>query len=121
MPDFETLGAGNAIEEGQFVRIQLNFEFGPQAIDGCYRVTDLLPSGLRPITRSNFGRISPYRVDGQRVTFCVWERSEWSPGYVSYWARVVNAGEYTAEPATIQSAKSRESMNFSDAIRVVIR
>ena len=31
------------------------------------------------------------------------------------------AGEYAAEPATIQSAKSRESMNFSDAIRVVIR
>ena len=121
VPDFETLGAGNAIDEGQFVRIQLTFEFSPQAIDGCYQVTDLLPSGLRPITRNSFGRISPYHVDGQRVSFCVSPRLERQTEYVSYWARVVNAGEFTAEPATIQSAKSRESMNFSDAIQVVIR
>ena len=61
----------------------------------------------------------PYRIDGQRVSFCVSDAP--SSRGATYWARVVSTGEYTAEPALIQSMQSAQSINFSAADRVIIR
>jgi hypothetical protein len=114
----------SALREGALVQINLSATFGPQALDGCYELTDLLPSGLRPVVRPNAwdappGTNYPYRIDGQRVSFCVSN----SPSHqgASYWARVLTTGEYTAEPALIQSMQSAQSINFSTADHVIIR
>jgi len=113
-----------ALHEGELVQIILSAEFGPQALDGCYQLTDLLPSGLRPVVRPYAWGLSPganypYRIDGQRVSFCVSD-APLNQG-ATYWARVVSTGEYTAEPALIQSMQSAQSINFSAADRVIIR
>ena len=85
----------------------LDYELGDKAVDGCYLVTDLLPSGLYPVTRPwQQGIVDdkaswPVAVDGQRVTFCVTKDGDQKP--LTYYARVVGPGEYTAEPATLQS------------------
>ncbi len=39
------------LREGELVRVVLNYTLGPQALDGCYQVSDLLPSGLKAVTR----------------------------------------------------------------------
>jgi hypothetical protein len=112
------------LKEGELVQVLLRAEFGPQALDGCYQLTDLLPSGLRPVVRTYVwglapGANYPYRIDGQRVSFCV-SNAPSNQG-ASYWARVVTTGEYTAEPALIQSMQSAQSINFSAADWVIIR
>lgn len=113
-----------ALREGQLVQVFLTAQFGPQALDGCYQLTDLLPSGLRPVTRTNaWGQLAsvnyPYRIDGQRVSFCV--SKDPSNQGASYWARVVGTGEYIAEPAVIQSMQSAQSINFTAPNPVTIR
>ena len=117
-------GGPLVLEEGSLVLITLDVELGPQALDGCYQVTDLLPSGLRPVTAGRsrglfFGGLSPYRIEGQRVSFCVFDTPRREDP--QYYARVVSTGEYTAEPAVIQSMKSADSINLSALDQVVIR
>jgi hypothetical protein len=113
-----------ALHEGELVQVILGAEFGPQALDGCYQLTDLLPSGLRPVVRTYAwdlppGANYPYRIDGQRVSFCVSDTQ--SNRGATHWARIVSTGEYTAEPALIQSMQSAQSINFSSADRVIIQ
>ena len=113
-----------ALEEGRLVKVTLTMEFGPQALDGCYQVTDTLPSGLRPVVRPwAWGAPTtisyPYRIDGQTVSFCI--AKNYTVKGATYYARVVSAGEYTAEPVIAQSMKSAESINFSPPDTVVIR
>jgi hypothetical protein len=105
------------------VQITLRAEFGPGALDGCYQLTDLLPSGLRPVIRTSAWGLPPdvtypYRIDGQRVSFCVSDAP--TNMVATYWARVVNTGEFTAEPALIQSMQSAQSINFSASDLVII-
>ena len=119
------------IEEGELVRITIAYKLGPQAIDGCYQVSDLLPSGLKPITRlyqwatpEDQGGITgyvdyPYAIEGQRVSFCVYRDSKQLP--LVYYARVIGKGTYTAEPAVIQSQKAPESINLTGSLPVEIR
>jgi hypothetical protein len=125
---------GVSITEEALVRITLDYELGPQALDGCYQVTDMLPSGLKAVTRPAT-RLStqdespllrsdvwyPYRIEGQRVGFCAWKDRDSPHKTIIYYARVVSAGEYIAEPATIQSMKSAESFNLSAPYTVEIR
>jgi hypothetical protein len=103
--------AGDASAD-HIVRVTLTVTFGAQAPAGCYRLSDLLPSGLAPIVAQagwSDGQeegdqptvISPYEIDGQRVSWCV---SPQDPKYVyGYSARVVSPGTYRWEPAVVQS------------------
>jgi len=121
---------GNVYNDDSVVRIVIDWKLGAQALDGCYQVTDILPSGLKPITRlaawgnaggGAIGRygVSPYQVEGQRVSFCV-GKSPWQRPIV-YYARVIGKGKYTGEPAIIQSMRSAESFNLTPADSVQIR
>jgi len=117
---------GGGIGEGDLVQIRLDYQIGPQALDGCYQITDLAPSGLRPMSRMGRGFnntagavLYPYLIDGQRVSFCAY-RSEFSHPAL-YWARVVTKGAYTVEPAIIQSQQSAASANFAPASEITIR
>jgi hypothetical protein len=115
-------GGGTTFEEGDLVKVTLAVQFGAQALDGCYQLSDLLPSGLRAVVNPwSWGLPAnvnyPYRIEGQRVSFCVTKQY---PGAI-YFARVVSAGQYTAEPAVAQSITSAESINFSPPNDVAIR
>ena len=109
------------------MRVELDYTLGPQALNGCYQVSDLLPSGLKAVTRPYAWGIRwpggppvyyPYAIEGQRVSFCVYRSEEQRP--IVYYARVTGRGEFEAEPAIIQSQKAPESINLSAADRVVI-
>jgi len=117
---------GGGIGEGDLVQIRLDYEIGPQALDGCYQLTDLAPSGLRPVSRMAGGFnntpgavLYPYLIDGQRVSFCAYRSSVDHPAM--YWARVVTKGAYAVEPAIIQSQQSAASVNFAPASEITIR
>jgi uncharacterized protein YfaS (alpha-2-macroglobulin family) len=112
------------IEEGDLVRITITYKLGPQAVDGCYQVSDLLPSGLKPITREYEWGITgavdyPYAIEGQRVSFCVYREGRQLP--LVYYARVIGKGTYVVEPAVIQSQKAPESINLTGSFPVDIR
>jgi hypothetical protein len=121
---------GNVYHDDSLVRIVIDWTLGPQALDGCYQVTDILPSGLKPITRlaawrtdgsAEIGQngVVPYQVEGQRVSFCAGKGATQLP--IVYYARVIGKGEYTAEAATIQSMRSADSFNLTAADHVQIR
>jgi hypothetical protein len=114
------------IEDGELVRITIAYKLGPQAMSGCYQVSDLLPSGLKPVTRLYERGIKetevshPYAIEGQRVSFCVY-RGNLQSGALAYYARVIGKGTYTAEPVVIQSQQAAESINLTGSLPVEIR
>jgi hypothetical protein len=100
--------AGNAPDD-RLVRVRIEVTFGPAVTGGCYRITDLLPSGLAPLVagRDWYGDtgdqsvIYPYESDGQRVSWCSYASD--TRRVYGYAARVVSPGTYRWEPAVIQS------------------
>jgi hypothetical protein len=123
--------AGGPIVEGSLVRITLTWTLAPQAVSGCYQVSDLAPSGLRPVMRPYAwdlqglpGYLSnvtyPYAVVGQRTSFCVYANDPYKRPVV-YYARVLGKGAYTAEPAIIQSQRAPESIALTTGEIIDIR
>jgi hypothetical protein len=55
-----SVSPSGVIPSDGLVKVTLRATFGPQAVDGCYLATDVLPSGLAPLDES-----------GQRVAFCL--------------------------------------------------
>jgi hypothetical protein len=112
-------------KEGDVVKVRLIPGFNWQALDGAYQIVDYLPSGLRPVDRlvsgpydySYSSRVYPSEVNGQKVTFVINKNTN-VPVY--YYARVVSKGTYKAEPATLQSLKSLDSITISDEDSVTI-
>jgi hypothetical protein len=102
--------AGDA-SDAHLVKVTLTVSFGAQAPGGCYRLTDLLPSGLAPVVagagwsdEESEGPpdvIGPYDIDGQIVSWCVSPQD--LQHVYGYSARVVTAGTYRWEPAVVQS------------------
>ncbi len=125
--------AASSIEvpEGALVAVTLNFQIGALAPDGCYEITDILPSGLKAITTPYdpllggpigppgfpLATVFPYLSDGQRVSFCV-TRSSRSP--ITYYARVSGKGEFTAEPATIHNQRAPSILNLSLEQKIIV-
>ncbi|MGH2829526.1 MAG: Ig-like domain-containing protein [Actinomycetota bacterium] len=118
-------GTPISVDDGEVVRVVLNFSLGAQADDGCYQVSDLLPSGLRPVTRpyarglEDSGVSYPYAVDGQRVSFCVYKDDK--VRVLQYYARVIGTGTFTAEPAVIQSQRAPGGQTVTGSLSVQIR
>jgi hypothetical protein len=113
------------------VEVRLTATFGPQVVAGCYEVSDLVPSGLVPMdyyrdwysdsNAPSASYISPHRIEGQRVSFCVGPSTESRTVNMRYFARIVTAGTYTWEPAVIQSARAAESINLTTSRELTIR
>lgn len=91
-----TVTPGATVGEHQLVRVEITVTFGSQATDECWLVTDVVPSGLAPISRWD---------GGQRVWGCI---SRDDPDPIGYTARVVSPGTYTWEPAIVQSPAAPE-------------
>jgi alpha-2-macroglobulin len=96
------------------VYVDLAASFGARAPDGCYDVVELVPSGLAPLTISDgqYGQTGvtwPSSVVGQEVRFCAYnDVSTGRAAHLRYAARVVNAGKFAWEPATMQLAAAPE-------------
>ncbi len=107
-------GTGN-FRQGDIVRVEIALSVHKDIIDKDFTVTDILPSGLAALPnpwnrnlQTGLGFNYPVEIAGQRLTFNTWgQNSFW------YYARVVNPGRYSAEPATAQGQKSREIVNYS--------
>jgi uncharacterized protein YfaS (alpha-2-macroglobulin family) len=102
---------GGTIGPTDTVVVSLRVTLGPDARSECWRVVDLVPSGLAPISvrgiwndeESPWTGLSPDFVDGQRVEFCVSRNPKAPVQVLRYVARVVNPGTYAWEPAVLQS------------------
>ncbi len=107
--------AATTFKDGQIVKVVLtmNPKYGQYA--GAYQVTDYLPSGLKPVVDPfAFGFYPPYEsdpcrrsywypdtADGNRISFTAYpdERCKNIPIEISYYARVVSTGTFSADPA----------------------
>lgn len=116
--------------DGDLVRVALDYALEEESAAGCYRLSDLLPSGLRAVTGpydpsvyyegvDQANLVFPYDVVGQRVSFCVYRDGDQEP--LSYLARVVTKGTYAAEPALLQSMEVPASRALSSPAEVTIR
>ncbi|MBU0981808.1 Ig-like domain-containing protein [Patescibacteria group bacterium] len=109
---------------GDLVEVHFNIQ-APADLNGAYRVTDYLPSGLQTSTTPfSFWDTSyidpgssyrhPYKTDQQEVSFFVWcNKDEGLNENFYYLARVINKGEFVAEPATLQSYLYPDRFNVS--------
>jgi hypothetical protein len=93
------------IKENDLVRVQVDYALEPKAFEGCYQITDYVPSGLTPITKRYGWNIRedviyPYRLDPEAVRYCVYKNYA-KP--LVYYARVNSAGTYTSEGTFVQS------------------
>jgi hypothetical protein len=104
-----TVAPTGPIPSDRLVEVTLRATFGPQAVNGCYSVVDVLPSGLAPVGE-----------ESQRVAFCLSPGSDRTDS-VTYRARVVTPGTYTWEPAILQSARAAESLALTPTTQLEIR
>ena len=121
---FSVLGkpANAPVTQDSLVEVDLDVTFGNQASSDCYQVTDLLPSGLKPVTRLSYlsaggfgtppkpGVIVPNLVDGQRVTFCI---ARGTTTRITYYARPSGLGAFTWEPAEINARSTPSQVALS--------
>jgi len=98
----------DSMKEGQLVEVELIVFRPPNKTNMPMKVTDILPSGLVPMTNSNFATGGwsasfdyPFQVEGQSVSF-IWYENDISKKF-SYMARVVAPGLYYADPAKMES------------------
>lgn len=102
-------------KQSDIVKVKIDWNIDKNAIDNGYILTDYVPSGLKPIENVwDLGLKTDdhywYRdIDGQRVTFYIYETEEESkPLY--YYARVVAPGNYKAEGLLIQGTTVKDSL-----------
>lgn len=129
-----TVTPSGTIGATQTVVVTFQVELGPEADQGCWRLTDLAPSGLVPIGTSGRWEESeedegvsnrfverPWRVVGQRVDFCVFRDPKRPVQTLRYLARVVTSGTYRWEPAVLQSSVVPSQGTILPAFEVTIR
>lgn len=110
------------------VSVTLTVSFADNAPEGCYQVTDLVPSGLAPVVEpmgqwwdggGDSRVIGPYAVEGQQVSWCVDPEMD-APIRLGYSARVVTPGTYRWEPAVIQSVAAPSIGSSTPALTYTI-
>jgi len=120
-------GSQDALTEGELVEISLDVSFNGRSTSPFFSISDILPSGLRLVTGPiaatsdyNLERYRPYRVDGQEVSF-YWFADDETSRTFTYFARVVNPGEFYAEPATVTSFFDTNLVNISNSDVITIK
>ena len=111
----------------RLIKVQLRATFGPQAVERCYWVTDLLPSGLLAADwwwteggGYDSDAVGPWWVAGDRVSFCAWPNKE-RVVLMEYRARVVMPGTYRWESAFMHPSGAPERGVLVPASTVTIR
>lgn len=117
------------LNAGDMVKVVINFGFGDKSLEGRYQVSDFLPSGLKiiaaPYTRGlEYLNIRyPYEVDGQRVSFYIYNSAYNSRGNepVIYYARVVSKGTFRAQGAVLQNMEAADEIRMTKEETVTIK
>lgn len=117
-------------KENDLIEVRLYPGFSKEALSGDYQITDILPSGLAPVTKLYYRNYSydcnlwyPYNTEEQMVKYFInrdWHSDRCTFDYIKYYARVKNRGIYQAEPAIIQSFINPEFINYSDPQSITI-
>ncbi len=94
----------NNLQEGDRVRITLHADFTDKSIDGCYQITDNLPGGWQGVIGQYYGYTDwyPYESSNGTVSFMLCSKANQE---VTYTARVVSRGTFTAEAPMIQHSQ----------------
>jgi hypothetical protein len=120
----------NSFKENDLVEVRIYPGIAGDAVEGYYQVTDLMPSGMAPVTRPYSRNMYnshgcsfryPYNIDGQRIKFNVnrgWDSN--CSDYFVYYARVVNPGQYVVEPILVQHYKDNSIFDYSTGSQVNI-
>jgi hypothetical protein len=113
----------NTLQEGDLVRVSLNVTYSGNLQSPYFRVTDILPSGLTPVTswrrNSEYNDTNyPYRIDGQEIAF-YWNNFYYDKT-IDYYAVVIAPGEYYADPAKVEHYQDESVANISKADTVKI-
>ncbi|MDA1060661.1 MAG: polymorphic toxin-type HINT domain-containing protein, partial [bacterium] len=112
-------------KEGDLVKVFLDIRFDGNIKRPYFKITDVLPSGLRLVSDirgpdSYYDYTYPYRKNGQEVYFS-WYQDDYSPSKtINYYARVVNPGEFYADPAKVESYYDPSIANISESNTVTI-
>lgn len=110
--------------ENDLVRVKIAYQFGAQAPDGPYEVSDFLPAGLKIVERPFYRGVNdlylgyPVMINGQKATFLIYGKKD---GFFTYYARVVNPGKFKAEQAILMHGKSGEIYSVSKENEVIIK
>lgn len=96
--------AGGPVVEGSIVRVNLTFSIDEKAQDGCYLVRDHLPGGWQAVLNWQAGYEGswPISIENGEVSFYACKNPKKPEQTISYIARVVARGIYTAEAPVIQ-------------------
>ena len=113
-----TLGRSDLVE------VTISYTIGDKAPAGCYEIVDVLPAGLRYVTRPYDRNVKqgwylayPTEVKGQKLTFAVGKSAD----KLTYYARVVAPGEYKAEPALLNNIGSGGISKLTGQDGIVIK
>lgn len=115
--DYKTGEKTTYFRQNDIVKVVLDWDIAPTAMDTHYEITDYVPSGLKPIEnpyqagiRFDRGLVWWFRnTDGQKVTFNVWRNTEKKEPLV-YYCRVVSPGTFKGDSTIIQGTLVKDSM-----------
>ncbi len=120
----------NSFKEGDLIEVRIYPEFKRDAINGYYQITDILPSGLKAVTKvyqpnNNYDCHNwyPYTTEGQLVKYRL--SRDWRNGYCGgdffrYYAQVRNRGSYQVEPVLMQSLVNPNYFNYSESSQITV-
>jgi hypothetical protein len=122
-----SVSPSGTIGSSDLVDVTLTVNLGPAAVDDCYLVTEVAPSGMAPLREGSSWRPRrgegadtlvgqlPWSIAGQQVSWCVWPDSKKPVQTLRYRARVVNSGSFLWEPAVVQSTRAPELIRLTEA------
>lgn len=107
---------------GDLVKVQFTWTKKSDAIGKNFGVTDLLPTGLRPVSNPwrydrNNALTMPYAVTGQRTQ--LYAGTKGATFY--YLARASASGQAVAEPAILQAFDAPSSLQYSNEAVIEIK
>ena len=127
-----TVSPSGTVDASKVVVVDLKVTFGNKAAAGCHRVTELVPSGLVPVTvlreamdpetgEAVPGVSYPEEQTGQRVVFCAEATPEKRVVRLRYVARVITVGRYLWEPTIVESRTGPDRAAIVPAREITIR
>lgn len=113
--------SGNTFKRSDLLKVTLKPVFSDAAIDGYYEITDILPAGLRYVSGMYDKNTDwyPDEVSGQKVVFGYSYSKFKTVKSITYYARAVSPGTFTADYALIKHSTSDLS-GFADRVEVTV-
>lgn len=126
--NYQTGQETNQFVEGDIVKVVIDWDVNMNAIDDFYRLTDYVPSGLKPIDNPWALGLRPENgyywfrdVQDQKVNFYMYkleDRQYYEP--FVYYARITSIGDFTAEAPIVQGAYIKDSMMIGEQSHIQI-